>query len=77
VGNASVAGPVTWKFDVALSRTFQLKETQRVELRAEAFNVTNSFRRGNPITALNSNIFGQINTALDPRIMQFAVKYVF
>ena len=43
----------------------------------EAFNVTNSFRRGNPATALNSNIFGQINTVLDPRIMQFALKYVF
>jgi hypothetical protein len=76
-GNASVAGPITWKFDAALSRTFQVTEAQKVEVRAEAFNVTNSFRRGNPITALNSNIFGQINTALDPRIMQFALKYVF
>ena len=29
---------------MALTRTFQLHETQRVGFRAEAFNVTNSFR---------------------------------
>jgi hypothetical protein len=62
---------------MALSRVFQLGEAQRVEFRAEAFNVINGFRRGNPATALSSNTFGQITTALDPRIMQFALKYVF
>ena len=77
VGIASVQGPTTWQFDAALSRAFKLGETKRIEIRGEAFNITNSFRKGNPTTALNSNIFGQINTALDPRIMQFALKYVF
>ena len=77
VGLGSVRGPKVWQFDAALSKTFPVGEAKRVEVRAEAFNVTNSFRRGNPATALNSNIFGQINTALDPRIMQFALKYVF
>jgi Carboxypeptidase regulatory-like domain len=77
VGVGSVRGPTTWQFDAALSRTFQVTETKRFEVRAEAFNITNSFRRGNPTTALNSNTFGQITTALDPRIMQFALKYVF
>jgi hypothetical protein len=77
VGIASVHGPMTWQFDVALSRAFRLGETKRVEVRGEAFNITNSFRRRDPTTALNSNIFGQINSALDPRIMQFALKYVF
>jgi hypothetical protein len=80
LGNAglgSIAGPGTWQFDVALSRTFQLGESQRMEFRAEAFNVTNSFHMNDPITTFNSNTFGQVTSAKDPRIMQFALKYFF
>jgi carboxypeptidase family protein len=77
VGVGSVVGPKTWQFDASLSRTFAVREGQRVEFRAEAFNLTNSFRRNNPGTGLNSNTFGQVTSALDPRIMQFALKYVF
>jgi Carboxypeptidase regulatory-like domain len=73
----SIRGPRTWEFNAALSRTFQIKEAQKIEFRAEAFNLTNSVRLGDPDTVLNSNTFGQIKTALDPRILQFALKYVF
>jgi hypothetical protein len=77
VGAGSIRGPGTWQFDAALSRTFQFRESQKLEFRAEAFNVTNAFRMNNPTTNLNSNIFGQVTSARDPRIMQFALKYVF
>ena len=77
MGAGNILGPGTWQFDVALSRTFRLGEVRRVEFRAEAFNLTNSFRMQSPTTNFNSNIFGQVTTALDPRIMQFALKYVF
>ena len=76
-GNNSVAGPGTWQFDMALSRSFQLRERQRMEFRAEAFNVTNSFLMNNPAINLNSGTFGQVTSAKDPRIMQFALKYFF
>ena len=73
----SLVGPATWSFDVALSRDFRVTENQRLNFRAEAFNLTNSFRPGNPNTTLTSAQFGQIRTSLDPRILQFALKYVF
>jgi hypothetical protein len=77
VGSGSIAGPGTWQFDASLSRTFQFRENQKMEFRAEAFNLTNAFRMNNPETNLNSNIFGQVTSAKDPRIMQFALKYFF
>ena len=77
VGAASILGPAYWQFDAALARTFQVHEAQKVELRVEAFNVTNSFRMNDPIVSLNNSLFGKVTTARDPRIMQFALKYVF
>jgi carboxypeptidase family protein/TonB-dependent receptor-like protein len=77
VGANSVRGPSTWQFDAAVSRSFQLRETQRMEFRAEAFNVTNAFRMDNPTTSIDSSLFGQVTSAKDPRIMQFSLKYLF
>jgi hypothetical protein len=48
-----------------------------LEVRGEAFNFTNSYRAGPVTTARNSPQFGQILTALDPRIMQLALKLAF
>jgi hypothetical protein len=77
MGRSNIQGPATWQFDASLSRSFQIRETQRLEFRAEAYNLTNSFRPVNPATGLNSNTFGQIVNSQNPRIMQFALKYVF
>ncbi len=77
IGWNSLRGPKTWAFDMALSRTFSFREMQKVEVRAEAFNVTNSFRPGNPNNTISNNTFGQIRTADNPRVLQFALKYVF
>ncbi len=77
MGRFNIEGPGTWAFDTALSRTFQVREGQRLEFRVEAYNVTNSFRPLNPNAAFNNALFGQIRTSDAPRIMQFALKYVF
>jgi len=77
MGRSNVEGPGTWQFDAALAKVFQIGERQRLEFRAEAYNVTNSFRPGNPNTSFLSPLFGQIRTSLDPRVMQFASRYLF
>ncbi len=73
----NIEGPGSWQLDVSMSRSFQLRENQRIEARVEAYNLTNSMRPMNPTVSLNSNTFGQIITAYDPRLLQFALKYAF
>ncbi len=77
VGRASVEGPGTWAMDMALARTFAVGETQNLEFRTEAFNVTNSFRPLNPGSRLGRSNFGRIDSSREPRIFQFALKYIF
>lgn len=77
-GRSNVPGPGFFEIDMALSRIFRVRERMNVELRGEAFNLTNSYRAG-PVTTARNNVaqFGQILTAQDPRIMQVALKVVF
>ena len=77
MGQNAVEGPGTWAMDMSLARTFALAETQNLEFRAEAFNVTNSFRPLNPGARLGRSNFGRIDESRDPRIFQFALKYIF
>jgi hypothetical protein len=72
----SVRGLSTWSLDVALSRLFNVG-SHRIEARWEVFNPFNAAVPNNPATALTSPTFGRIVTMRDPRIMQFALKYVF
>jgi hypothetical protein len=92
LGQSSILGPGFWEWDTALSREFAIREQQRIEVRFEGFNVTNSFHPGNPGLSTGSpNTFGVINTDAAPppgvtngsstnapaRVLQFALKYVF
>ncbi len=57
-----------------------LPRSHRIEARIEAFNALNWFIPGNPSTVLSAATFGRITSfsgGADPRVMQFAVKYVF
>ena len=77
LGQSAVVGPAYWDWSEAVTRQFQVREGQRIEFRAEAFNVTNSLRRGNPGTTTGSaNTFGRItSSAGGPRILQFAIVF--
>jgi hypothetical protein len=88
MGTNNIPGPQFFQIDVMLSRNFRIKEFGTLTVRAEAFNVTNSFRAGaesngfpNGLSGVNTvqgtATFGQITSALDPRILQFAMKFAF
>jgi hypothetical protein len=79
-GNAgffSVPGIGDWALDAALSRQFNIGGERRVEVRLEAFNVPNAVRAINPTANITSVNFGRITSVQEPRIMQFALRYVF
>ena len=63
--------------DLGLTRSIRIRERQRVELRAEAFNIQNRVNFNNPSGSFTSSSFGKITTDRAPRIMQFAMKYYF
>jgi hypothetical protein len=79
-GNAgwnSLRGPGSFNIDVGLSRAFRIRESQRLQLRFEFFNSTNHVNFNNPGSNINVSNFGTILGAQDPRILQFALKYMF
>jgi len=77
LGRSNIPGPTFFELDSALSRAFRVRERMTLEVRGEAFNLTNSTRLNAPTTARNSSSFGQILSTQDPRIMQVAAKLVF
>src|SRR5438105_592707 len=54
MGVLNVAGPAFWQLDTAVSRLFPVTERQKVEVRAEAFNLLNGIRFNNPAVIVSS-----------------------
>jgi hypothetical protein len=78
VGRSTLPGRANWNLDSALWRTFSINERIKTDLRVEAFNVLNHARFNNPGTTLsNGTTFGVTTSALDPRILQVAMKLTF
>lgn len=89
-GVGIVRGPGQHNLDLAVERSFPLTEERSFLFRTEFFNVTNTPQFGNPNTnlgygnpllpAIASSSFGQITSEQGgphPRIIQFALKYLF
>lgn len=80
-GLSGVAGPNQEDWDMALAKTTRvggLSETATVEFRAEFFNTFNHPNFSNPATNVALGSFGQITSlVVNPRIIQFGLKYLF
>jgi hypothetical protein len=80
LGSASrnpVRGPSYRNLDLALSRRVPTSAGTALELRVEAFNVTDTPAFGAPNGSFGSPAFGTITTAGDPRVIQLAAKIIF
>jgi hypothetical protein len=87
-GNCGVGilrGPTQRGMDLAVGRSFPIKEFGNLQFRTEFFNLTNTANFGNPNSNRNTGSsglpgpgFGFITTTTtNPRIIQFALKYSY
>lgn len=83
-GNTSrmfLTGPGYSDIDLAITRSFGIhikgREQDRLEFRAESFNLANRVNFANPNATISSSSAGTITSAQDPRILQFGLKYIF
>jgi len=85
-GNATRYNPKLRQFpnlneNVAVARSFPVREGMRFEFRAEAFNIFNRVRFGTGNTNLQDQNFGKLTSSSDllntPRQLQLALKFYF
>ncbi len=86
-GSGIILGPGQFNWDMSLLKTTKITERQMVQFRAEFFNIFNHPQFTNPNASQGavfslpdraSGSFGQItSTSVNPRVIQFALKYIF
>ena len=81
IGTASrnpVRGPAYRDVDVSFIRRVPVTSGQSLEFRAEIFNLLNTVNLATPASwVAGTASFGTITSALDPRVVQLVVKYIF
>jgi hypothetical protein len=79
LGRNIIRGPKQINTDFSIMKFIPVRESQRVEFRAEFFNLFNNVNFANPVNIIYPSVdFGQIvSTATGPRVIQFALKFEF
>ncbi len=82
LGKGAFYGPSLFSWDMGVFKQFPLRESMHLQFRAEFFNIFNQTNLNNPVTNVSGGGFGRIINTLpeaagDPRILQFALKFVF
>jgi hypothetical protein len=76
-GNGTIRGPGYTSVNTSLYKTFPIHDRFNLQFRVEAFNVLNHPNFNNVDTGLGDGSYGQVTSAGDPRIMEFALKLFF
>ncbi len=72
-----IRGPGLQNADLIIGNTFRITERTSLELRAAAFNLSNTPPLNDPNGSFGSAAFGAITTAGNPRDLEFAAKLHF
>lgn len=78
VSRNSFRAPGIYRTDLSLSRNIKLGGDHYLTLRIEAFNLFNRTHFAIPVRVVEAPSFGRaVNTLVNPRQIQFALKYTF
>ncbi len=75
--HALCCGPALNNTDLVIAKTTPITEKLNTEFRAEFYNTWNHTQFENPDGNFTDSTFGEILKARDPRVMQFAIKFLF
>jgi hypothetical protein len=76
-GRNVVEGPGLTQWDFSAFKNILFTESKSLQFRAELFNIFNRSNFRLPNGDISSPTFGQIQQALSPRLVQFALKFQF
>ncbi|MFN3326924.1 MAG: carboxypeptidase regulatory-like domain-containing protein [Bryobacteraceae bacterium] len=77
-GRGLVWGPGLANWDMTVSKFFNFTERYRLQVRAEAYNLSNTPYFANPNTTAGAGVFGRITAVQNqPRLMQMALRFHF
>jgi outer membrane receptor protein involved in Fe transport len=76
-GRGLISGPAFYNTDFSVLKDFRIRESLSLQFRTEMFNVFNQVNFNNPDTTETDSSFGQITSAQDGRVIQFALKLLW
>jgi hypothetical protein len=77
LGRNTFVGPGLFNVDATLSRKVRIRERFGLEIRAEAFNLLNTPNYSQLGRIINASDYGQVDSQLPPRQLQFGGKFTF
>ena len=76
-GRGLISGPAFGNTDMSIMKDFPILERLKLQFRAEGFNVLNQVNLDLPNSYVNSDSFGQIQSAQSGRVIQVALKLLW
>lgn len=73
----ALRNPGIMNFDLNIQKNFVFTEKYRAEFRSSLYNSFNHTNLGSPVNSLASANFGKIQTAADPRVIEFGLRLLF
>jgi hypothetical protein len=76
-GRNALLGPRYVNWDFSAFKNIRLRESKELQFRGELFNVLNHTNFRLPVSDIESQTFGQIQSDVAPRVIQVALKFLF